>query len=101
MSASLKYAFGQRQKDATTADDHHLQELAQTCFTACDSVGDINFLFDEMYEWYEDAGVEGIFLETLEPYILDATIMAVPATVVKSMVTLFRLARDSRAGLKR
>ncbi|KAL2016366.1 hypothetical protein VTK56DRAFT_3824 [Thermocarpiscus australiensis] len=86
MSASLKYAFGQRQKNMDSADDNHLQELAQTCFVACLSVGDVDFLFDEMYDWYEDAGVEGVFLETLEPHILDGSITAVPPVVVKAMV---------------
>lgn len=86
MSASLKYAFGQRQKSRSTADDKHLQRLAEICFTACQGVGDVDFLFDDMYEWYEDAGVEGIFLETLEPYILEKTVVAVPPTVVKAMV---------------
>ncbi|KAI1638997.1 Golgi CORVET complex core vacuolar protein 8-domain-containing protein [Biscogniauxia mediterranea] len=89
MSASLKYAFGQRQRNKTSADDRHLQELAETCFVACHSVGDLDFLFDEMYEWYEDAGVDGIFLEVLEPYILEKTITTVPPTVVKAMVTHF------------
>ncbi|KAJ4297292.1 Vacuolar protein sorting-associated protein 8 [Collariella sp. IMI 366227] len=89
MSASLKYAFGQRQKNNPSADDNHLRELAQTCFVACMSVDDGDFLFDEMYEWYEDAGVEGIFLETLEPYILDGTITAVPPSIVKATVAHF------------
>ncbi|KUI58702.1 hypothetical protein VP1G_05966 [Cytospora mali] len=87
MSASLKYAFAQRQRNPAAADDDHLQELSETCFTACQSIGDTDFLFDEMYEWYEDAGVEGIFLETIEPYILEKTISALPPTVVKAMVT--------------
>lgn len=86
MSASLKYAFGRRQKNPSTVDDDHLQELSETCFTACQSIGEVDFLFDEMYEWYEDAGVEGIFLETIEPYILEKTISALPPTVVKAMV---------------
>ncbi|KAK4231171.1 putative vacuolar protein sorting-associated protein 8 [Podospora fimiseda] len=89
MSASLKYAFGQRQRDPESVDDSHLQELAETCFIACQSVGDEDFVFDEMYEFYEDAGVEGTFLETLEPYILDGSITAVPPVVVKAMVTYF------------
>lgn len=89
MSASLKYAFGQRQRNRSTADDTHLQELAETCFVACQSVDDSDFLFDEMFEWYEDAGVEGIFLETLEPYILEKTITAIPPGVVKAMITHF------------
>ncbi|KAI0141550.1 Golgi CORVET complex core vacuolar protein 8-domain-containing protein [Xylariaceae sp. FL1272] len=87
MSASLKYAFGQRQKNTSLADDHHLQELAETCFVACQNVQDIDFLFDEAYQWYEDSDLEGIFLEVLEPYILEKTIRTVPATVVKAMVT--------------
>ncbi|KAH6657810.1 Golgi CORVET complex core vacuolar protein 8-domain-containing protein [Truncatella angustata] len=89
MSASLKYAFGQRQKNKASADDQHLQELAETCFVSCQSISDIDFVFDEMWEWYDDGDVEGIFLETLEPYILEQTIKMVPPTVVKAMVTHF------------
>ncbi|KAI0424562.1 vacuolar assembly/sorting protein VPS8 [Xylaria sp. FL1042] len=89
MTASLKYAFGQRQKNKSSADDEHLHELAETCFVACRNVGDIDFLFDEVYEWFEDGHVEGIFLEVLEPYILEKTIRTVPPTVVKAMVTHF------------
>lgn len=89
MSASLKYVFDQRQKDAGAADDSHLQDLAETCFTACQSLGDTDFLFEEMYEWYEEAGVEGIFLETMEPYVLERKIQAVPPAVVKTMVTYY------------
>jgi len=89
MGASLKYAFGQRQKRKAAADDAHLKELAETCFVACESIGDVDFVFDEMYEWYEDAEVEGIFLESLEPYILDQTVTVIPPTVVKALVTHF------------
>ncbi|KAI0473640.1 Golgi CORVET complex core vacuolar protein 8-domain-containing protein [Xylariaceae sp. FL0804] len=89
MSASLKYAFGQRRKHDASADDQHLQELAETCFVACQTVQDNDFLFEEMYEWYEEAEAEGIFLEVLEPYILERTISIVPPTAVKAMVTHF------------
>ncbi|TGJ86917.1 hypothetical protein E0Z10_g1852 [Xylaria hypoxylon] len=89
MTASLKYAFSQRQKNKSSADDKHLHELAETCFVACHNVGDIDFLFDEVYEWFEEGDVEGIFLEVLEPYILEKTIRTVPPTVVKAMVTHF------------
>ncbi|KAK0631966.1 Golgi CORVET complex core vacuolar protein 8-domain-containing protein [Immersiella caudata] len=89
MSASLKYAFGQRQKAKGKADDNHLRELAETCFVGCQCAGDIDFLFDEMYDLYEDAGVEGIFLETLEPYILDKTITTIPPVVMKALVAHF------------
>ena len=89
MSASLKYAFGQRQRNRDSADEHLFQELSETCFVACLGVGDSDFLFDEIYEWFEDAGVEGIFLETLEPHVLEGSITAVPPVVVKAMVNHF------------
>lgn len=87
MSASLKYAFGRRRKNPAAADDSHLQDLAETCFTACQNLQETDFLFDEMYEWYEDAGVQGVFLETMEPYVLEGKIQTVPPGVVKAMVT--------------
>ena len=89
MSASLRYAFGRRQKDQKLIDLHQLRDLVEACFTACADVGDTDFLFDEAYEWYEESEVEGLFLETLEPYILDGTVSAVPPVVVKSMVSHF------------
>lgn len=87
MSASLKYAFGQGRKNVD-ADvyDAHLKELAEVCFIACLNIDDIDFLFDEVYEWYENSEVQGLFLETLEPYILDQRISTVPPTVIKAMV---------------
>ncbi|KAI0020751.1 Golgi CORVET complex core vacuolar protein 8-domain-containing protein [Xylariomycetidae sp. FL0641] len=89
MSASLKYAFGQRKTRSQSADDEHMRELAEICFVACQNIEDTDFLFDEMYEWYEDGEIEGIFLEVLEPYILERTITIIPPTVVKAMVTHF------------
>jgi len=89
ITASLKFAFTQRQKRPAATDDNHLKELAEACFEACLSVGDIDFLFDEAWEWYESGDAEGIFLETLEPHILEKTITMIPPTVVKAMVTYF------------
>lgn len=88
-SASLKYAFTQRQKHKASVDDDHLKQLAETCFVACQTIDNVDFLFEELYEWYSDADAEGIFLETLEPYILDQTITIVPPTVVKDMVNYY------------
>ncbi|XWW99649.1 hypothetical protein V2A60_007660 [Cordyceps javanica] len=87
ISASLKYAFTQRKRDQSAADDAHLKQLAETCFVACLNIGNIDFLLDDMFEWYEDADVSGIFLEVLEPYILDRSIVFIPPVVVKEMVS--------------
>ncbi|KAJ3473603.1 hypothetical protein NLG97_g10223 [Lecanicillium saksenae] len=89
ISASLKYAFTQRQKDKNAADDAHLKQLAETCFVACLNIGNIDFLLDDMFEWYEEADASGIFLEVLEPYILDHSIVFIPPVVVKDMVSYY------------
>ncbi|KAH7319282.1 vacuolar assembly/sorting protein-like protein VPS8 [Rhexocercosporidium sp. MPI-PUGE-AT-0058] len=87
MTASLKFAFGQKQKQTVSTDEIPLKDLAEACFEACLSIGDVDFLFEEAYEWYEDGDAEGIFLETLEPHILEKQIIVIPPTVVKAMVT--------------
>lgn len=89
ISASLKYVFTQRQKDKSAADDAHLKQLAETCFVACLNIDNVDFLLDDMFEWYEDADVPGIFLEVLEPYILDESIVFIPPVVVKDMVNYY------------
>lgn len=89
ISASLKYAFGQRRKNSEEANDHHLRQLAEVCFTACQAVGTTDYLFEDLYEWYESAQVEPIFHETLEPYILEDKITVVPPVVVKDMVNQY------------
>jgi hypothetical protein len=89
MTASLKFAFGQRQKNLAASNDTHLKGLAEACVEACLSIGDVDFLFDEAYEWYEDGDSEGIFLETLEPHILERQISNIPPTVVKALVAHF------------
>lgn len=88
MTASLKFAFGQRQRYPAATDDH-LKQLAEACFEAALSINDIEFLFDETFEWYQDGDSEGIFLEVLEQYILDQRITSIPPTVVKSIVSYF------------
>jgi hypothetical protein len=91
MTASLKFAFGRRRKQslAIDADDAHLKRLVEACFEACLSIGDIEFLFDVVYEWYEDGNSEGVFLETLEPHILERQITIIPPAIVKAMITHF------------
>lgn len=89
MTASLKFAFGQRQRNPAATESSSLSGLAEACFEASLSLGNIDFLFDEAYEWYEEGDAEGIFLETLEPHILEKQITTIPPTVVKAMVTHF------------
>lgn len=96
MSASLRYAFGKNQEaNIPRVGEDQLRELAAACFTACLSIEDNDFLFEDVYTWYLDGKVHGIFLGILETYIMNRTIRVVPPSVVKDLTSYF-----IEAGLK-
>ena len=88
ISASLKYAFAQSDDDEDTKEAR-LKELAEVCFTALFSMKEIDFLFEDVYEAFEDASAGKPFFETLEPYILDGEIEEVPPEVLKDLITFY------------
>ena len=90
MSASLKYAFG-KNKEARTSRilDIQLEELAAACIRACIAMEDMDFLFDEAYTWYLEGQALGIFLEILEPHILERDIVVLPPSVIKDLISNF------------
>ncbi|KAF8473987.1 Golgi CORVET complex core vacuolar protein 8-domain-containing protein [Kalaharituber pfeilii] len=99
MAASLRYAFGRSVSSSRpeALGKDRLQELASACFLSCHCMNTLGFLFDEVFEHYESGHQEGIFLETLEPYILDRRIISIPPTVVKALTTYFTsLNQESR-----
>lgn len=84
MGGALKKALGEQQEGQEQQTE--LAELAQTCFAACVGMEETDFVWEDMFEGFEEAGREGVFLETLEPYILEQTITTMPPTVVKALV---------------
>ncbi|MCJ1395102.1 Vacuolar protein sorting-associated protein 8 [Xylographa bjoerkii] len=90
MSASLKYAFGRNQKAGTSKlADRQLGELGTACFNACFSIEDMDFLFDDVYTWYADEQVEGLFLHILEGYITNGSVRILPPSVLKDLIGYF------------
>ncbi|QDS67869.1 hypothetical protein FKW77_007879 [Venturia effusa] len=89
ITASLKYTFAGA--DFSDDDGRHLQfrELAEASFTACMSMNEIEFLFEEIYEMYEQASLEEIFFEVLEPYILNEEIVSIPPNVLKDLISQY------------
>ena len=87
ISASLKFAFGRRNvKIGQYEHREHTDQLAQACITACISIGNLDFLFDEVYPWYEEDGLSSVFLEDLEPHIDSTEITVLPPEVIKDLV---------------
>lgn len=91
MSASLKFAFGKNVEARTRQIEQvELEELANSCFAACISMGEMDFLFEDAYSWYQDGEAEGIFLETLEPHIMANEVEVVPPSVIKNLIGHYR-----------
>jgi hypothetical protein len=95
--ASLQWAFSEeRMSDDThySADGRGVdlttlfESLATSCIEACLAMGSSDFLFTEAYEHYENAGIQGIFLRLLEPYIFNGDVKDTPPGVVKSLISL-------------
>ena len=96
--ASLKYAFGKNQEAGTPrVPKSQLGDLATACFNACLSIDDMDFLFDDIYTWYNEENLSNIFLQVLEGYITDGAIDTLPPSILKDLIGHFvEQGRDSQ-----
>ncbi|BGP00097.1 putative Late endosome to vacuole transport-related protein [Rhodotorula toruloides ATCC 204091] len=93
LNASLGFVFSEdRLRDGSHADGETIQQLFEglvgTCVRACLALGDPDWLFDELYERYEQNGIEGIFLERIEPYVLAGAMHALPPSVTQRLIAV-------------
>jgi hypothetical protein len=90
ISASLKYAFG-RNSEASNGrlENQQLEELAEVSIAACIHMSDEEFLWEEVFNWYEEQESAGVFLDALEPRIVDGTLRSLPPTAVKALINHF------------
>lgn len=97
MVASSRYAFSEdRMTDGTHASldgrgvdrTSLFEDLVATCARACIALDDFDFLFEELFQQYENAGIYRIFLHQLEPFVLDGSIPSVPPRITQRLVAL-------------
>ncbi|KAF1840363.1 uncharacterized protein K460DRAFT_348722 [Cucurbitaria berberidis CBS 394.84] len=89
IAASLKYTFSREDGHDEEARQERFKELAEVVFTGLLSMKELDFLFEEVYDAFEEGSAEKSFFETLEPYILDDEITAVPPSVLKDLITFY------------
>ena len=90
MLASLRYVFAPgRESPSGHMDGSQLDELAAACITACISIDDRDFLFDEVFTFYQEGKADGVFLEELEDFVNNDQIVTIPPTVLKGLVEHF------------
>lgn len=97
MVASSRYAFSEaRMTDGTHASldgrgvdrTSLFEDLVTTCARACIALDDFDFLFEELFQQYEDAGIYRMFLHQLESFVLDGSIPLVPPRITQRLVAL-------------
>ncbi|KIJ49527.1 hypothetical protein M422DRAFT_161359 [Sphaerobolus stellatus SS14] len=99
MTASARYAFAEeRLTDSThmTPDGRGVDRttlfegLVDVCIEACLALDDLEFVFEDLFEYYANWGITSIFLSRLEPFVLDGKIHAVPPRVTQHLVAMHR-----------
>ena len=96
MTASLKYAFGQNENAGELDErDRRLSDLAAACIKASIKIHDLDFLFEDVFAWYEEYKEVSAFLDVLEPYIMEGTIESLPPPVIKALVEAFAVTRPA------
>ncbi|XP_006461129.1 hypothetical protein AGABI2DRAFT_221648 [Agaricus bisporus var. bisporus H97] len=97
MIASTRYAFSDdRMTDSThvTPDGRGVdrtvlfESLVVTCCHACIALNDTEFLFEELFQKYDDSGILRIYLRHLEPFMLNNEIRFVPPRITQRLISL-------------
>ncbi|KAF5326592.1 hypothetical protein D9611_000255 [Ephemerocybe angulata] len=97
MDASVRYAFAkERLTDETHVTPDHrgvdltslFEGLVTTCCRACIVLDDFDFLFEDLFQCYDDNCIAPIYLRQLEPFILDSSIQHVPPRITQRLVAL-------------
>ncbi|KZT10814.1 uncharacterized protein LAESUDRAFT_693192, partial [Laetiporus sulphureus 93-53] len=97
MRASADYAFSEdRMIDEThvTLDGRGVDRtslfegLVRTCARACIALDDYEYLFEDLFQYYDDNGIARIFLLQLEPFILERKIHQVPPRITQRLVAM-------------
>ena len=97
MEASTQYTFSEdRMTDGThiTPDNRGVDRtslfegLVTVCCRACVALDDFEFLFEDLFQRYDDSGISSIYLRQLEPFVLSNEIRYVPARITQKLVAL-------------
>ncbi|KAF8973231.1 vacuolar protein sorting-associated protein [Flammula alnicola] len=106
MDASTHYAFSEdRMTDGThiTPDNRGVDRtslfegLATVCCRASIALDDFEYLFEDLFQRYDDSGISSIYLRQLEPFVLENEIHYVPPRITQRLVALH--AEDGRPEL--
>ncbi len=104
--ASLQYAMGHNKLTVNVTDDYNtsnnnnnynikngdesdIARLLNACFEACIEIDAEGFLFQQIYELFENSGRKELFFNILESFVLEQRIQTLPPTVLSDLVTFY------------
>ena len=97
MVASTRYAFSEdRMTDGTHSSPDGrgvdrtslFENLVATCARACIALGDLEFLFEDLFQAYDDAGIVPIYLEQFETFVLEHDVRTVDPRIAQRLIGL-------------
>ncbi|KAI6040298.1 Golgi CORVET complex core vacuolar protein 8-domain-containing protein [Pisolithus marmoratus] len=97
MVASARYVFSEdRMTDGThfSPDGRGVDRtfifegLVVTCARACIAMSNYDFLFEELFQYFDNSGISQIYLGQLEAFVLDGTIRSIPPWITQRLVAL-------------
>lgn len=97
MTASARFAFAEeRLTDSThvTPDGRGVDRtslfegLVDVCVQASLAMNEFDFVFEDLFDYYQNSGIIVIFLKRLEPFILDGRIHAIPPRITQCLIAM-------------
>lgn len=85
--ASIKYSLAS--EDLSIRSDIYHTSLLTACFESCLLLSDLDFLFNKIFELYNEEGRTEPFLKLLASYVLGGDIIVVPPSIVQQIVHYF------------
>jgi hypothetical protein len=97
MRSSLAYAFSQDRLTDGTYDSPDgrgvdltplFEGLADTCLNSCIVLDETSFAYEDVYEAYLQAGIQGIYLAKLEKTLLETRLRDIPPTLIQALIKM-------------
>ncbi|UZJ56146.1 hypothetical protein CBS101457_005466 [Exobasidium rhododendri] len=95
MRASTSYVFSEDRMKDDMADQRGgvdrtplFEGLARVCAQASLALDDSSFLFEELFDVYSETGIEAIFADQMEDFIVGGQMKVLPIPVVQRLITV-------------
>ncbi len=96
VQSSVEYSFSEERAMDGTYDSPDgrgvdltslFEDLAATSIAACMTIGRMDLIYEEVYERFLEAGIQGIFLDQLQDSLVAGQLPDIPPSIVQALIT--------------